>query len=62
MKEITMEERTKIIKQKHHQQCDGCFKFQIGACRGIQYYFGGIGGQLCNEAKKIYDSIPKAKD
>lgn len=56
---MELEERTKIIKQKHHHQCDGCFKFQIGACCGIQYYLGGIGGQLCEEGKKIYDSIQK---
>lgn len=59
---MTTEERQKIIKQKHRQQCDGCFKFQIGACCGIQYYIGGIGGQLCSEGKKIYDNIPKGEE
>ena len=59
---MTIEERSKIIKQKLKQQCDGCFKFQIGVCCGIQYYFGGVGGQLCPEGKKIYDNIPKADE
>lgn len=59
---MTIEERSKIIKQKHQQQCDGCFKFQIGACCGIQYYLGGISGQLCTEGKNIYDNIPKAEE
>ena len=59
--EVTMEERTKIIRQKHNQQCNGCFKFQIGACCGIQYYLNGKGGQLCSDGKKIYDAIPRGK-
>ena len=59
---MTIEERSKIIKQKHHQQCDSCFKFQIGVCCGIQYYLGGVGGQICPEGKKIYDSIPKVDE
>ena len=60
---MTIDERLKIIRQKHNQQCDGCYKFQIGACHGIRYYVGGkFGDKICPEGKKIYDSIPEVDE
>lgn len=47
-------------KELHRKYCNGCLKFLVGACGGIQYHIPNIVEQpLCDKVRKEYEKVVK---